>query len=103
LRKRIIILAWVLFATSLAAQNLVLNPSFEMLDSCISNCQNQSIYGTQYLQFWDSPTLNDTPDVMAICNNPPLGSPYNCFFTSAPLNWQGYQYARTGENYMGYY
>jgi hypothetical protein len=81
----------------------VLNPSFEILDSCISNCQNQAIYGTQYLQFWDSPTLNDTPDVMAICNNPPPDSPYNCFFTSAPLNWQGYQYARTGENYMGYF
>ena len=99
-------LAWLILLwmpNDIFSQNLVLNPSFENIDSCFTNCENSGWYGTQYLQFWESPTLNNTPDLMSTCNNPSVDAQYYCYKTSAPLNWQGYQYARTGENYMGYY
>jgi len=86
--------------TNVFSQNLVNNPGFELFDTCFTNCEQATgNVGFQFVPFWKQ--LN-TADIMAICNFTEGEFSYNCNVTSVPLNWQGYQYPHSGENYAGY-
>jgi hypothetical protein len=93
-----LILLWL--PNEIFAQNLVLNPSFEHVDSCFTHCESTPSFGLDYLPYWDNVS---TADLMASCNEIEGDFDYNCIYNSAPLNWQGYQFPRTGQNYIGYY
>jgi hypothetical protein len=98
--NRAFIILSFLFVIDLSAQNLVLNPSFENVDSCFTNCENTASFGLEYLPYWDNVS---TADLMASCNEIEGDFDYNCIYNSVPLNWQGYQFPHTGQNYLGYY
>jgi hypothetical protein len=93
-----LILLWL--SNEIFAQNLVLNPGFETIDSCFTNCENTTVNGFEYLESWQE---FNTSDLMATCNLTEGSFNYNCINNSVPLNWQGYQFPRTGQNYAGYY
>lgn len=80
-----------LFAFSLytQAQNLVPNPSFEDTIGC-PTCENE-LYQTAP---WYNPTMM-SPDYFNTCSG---GCPYP---VGIPLNWRGYQNAKTGAGYTG--
>ena len=92
----LLITHYSLLITVLKAQNLVPNPSFEILTSCptIQGQLNKAVP-------WFSPTYNNInypmSDVFNTCALPPqLGD--DC---GIPLNNWGYQYTRTGNSYAG--
>jgi gliding motility-associated-like protein len=71
-----------------SAQNLVLNPSFEDYTSC-PNMRNQ----LSLCNYCHNPNL-ESPDYYNICS---------AAVVSVPNNWAGYQSARTGNAYVGFY
>ena len=73
-------------ATHLAAQNLVPNPSFEMLDSCPNNLSQIEATGT-----WV--TARGSVDLFNTCDT--------SGFVGVPLNWAGFQQPYEGEGYAG--
>lgn len=70
-------------------QNLVPNPGFELHDSC-------PMYGAQLSlsSGWYAPTTGTSDYLNACCTNIIMGIPYNFF---------GYQPARSGTGYAGFY
>ena len=87
----------------LQAQNLVLNPSFELLDTCLNHCETEIFTQNLIATDWYNPTLQ-TPDIFSPCNIfDNIEHPYLCSLYYSPSNWMGYQYANTGENYAGYF
>lgn len=77
-------IAIIIFCASLCdAQNLLLNPSFE--DTIV---RIASFHAPTH---WTTPTTG-SPDLM---------TPYNLNNRSAPQNFAGYQFAHSGNNYMG--
>jgi hypothetical protein len=89
LKKARIFLAFFIFSlTGFAQRNLVFNPSFEIIDTCLSNgipFQNINTYG--WYAFCCA-------DMYSTCREPP--SSYG-----VPQNYLGFQYPRTGNNYAG--
>ena len=84
------ILALLLFAVTINAQNLVPNPSFENYSYC-PNGPSQ----INALDDWTNPA-NSSPDYFNSCYaGPPLPG------QGVPNNGIGYQPARTGEGYVG--
>lgn len=73
-------------STSIAAQNLVLNPSFENFSQCPI-----TIGQTAYCDDWISPT-NGTPDFHHGCNTTGI--------VDVPTNVWGTENARTGQGYV---
>jgi hypothetical protein len=92
-------LLFFIYSNRVYSQNLVNNPSFEQIDTCYTNCENTTWVGFEYVRDWSD---YNTADLMASCNRTDGEFAYNCIDTSVPLNWQGYQYPRSGENYAGY-
>lgn len=78
------------FCISLAAQNLVLNPSYEDYDSCVLNI---SSYGNPWVNNWINPT-SANPDYFNACSINPDAQPYNVISTNR-------QYPRTGNGTSG--
>lgn len=79
-------------AFSFSQVNLVINPSFEIVDTC------PTIYGQVPLAYgWD--TLRNgggcTPDLYNSCDTSAFG------YYGVPINLKGYQYAKSGECYAG--
>ncbi len=88
-------------STNVFSQNLVNNPGFEQIDTCFTNCYiGTANLGFEYVNFWNG---IDTPDLMATCNYTDGEFNYQCIDNSVPLNWQGFQYPHSGENYAGYF
>jgi hypothetical protein len=88
---RIVICASLLFCffTTVSAQNLVPNPSFEQLDTC-PGCCSYMHYATGW---WE---VNNTPDYFNVCNPNPWQIGYG-----VPHNNMGFQYAYDGVAYAG--
>jgi hypothetical protein len=85
------------FINKLKAQNLVLNPSFEILrDTCYPFGNGISDSACIH---WDSPTMQ-TPDYMNICANGLIQG-----VMGVPINWGGggFQYPKDGNAYAGYF
>jgi hypothetical protein len=72
-------------------QNLIINPSFE--DTITFNPNNPYAYGPEAVPPWF--TSWPSPDFLS-------ESYYNGWFTYAPQNVFGYQFARTGIAYVGF-
>ena len=76
------------------SQNLVFNPSFELLDKC----PDGDVYGisatTPYASGWLNPNAL-TPDLFSNC--------FTDLGPQVPENGIGYQYPRTGQQYVGIY
>jgi len=90
---RLIVIVVLLVASSfgLNAQNLVLNPSFEQIDTCYRD----AFGGDHYIaKNWTDPDHNSS-DFFHPC------AP-NYFFGSVPDNAYGFQYPRTGLSYAGF-
>lgn len=81
--KPIFLIVALFCASQSDAQNLLLNPSFEDTIALTS-----SLF---YPSHWVTPTTG-SPDFM---------TPYNPNFRSAHQNFAGYQFAHSGNNYMG--
>ena len=88
LKKARIFLAFFIFSlTGFAQRNLVFNPSFEIIDTClitVTPFQNINSYGWYALC---------CADMYSICSN--------ATEAGVPQNRLGYQYPRTGNNYVG--
>lgn len=78
------------------AQNLVPNPSFENAN-CPTGYNGLPSQVALYMQDWYSANCA-SPDVMTNCSVN-TGQAVN---TNVPRVWFGFQYARTGNNYMGF-
>jgi len=90
---RLIVIVVLLVASSfgLNAQNLVLNPSFEQIDTCYRD----AFGGDHYIaKNWTDPD-DKSSDFFHPC------AP-NYFFGSVPDNTFGFQYPRTGLSYAGF-
>jgi len=93
--------AAMLLSISASAQNLVVNPSFEQT---ASNCANFGGEGfrTDLDGTWNNANSNVAGDS---CSSPDLFAPCNTVFgisvTGMPNNELGWQYARTGQRYVG--
>lgn len=101
--KSIMLLLLILFSFSIKSQvNLVPNPSFEQLDSCVSDFQNPSnwLYMPAKLATpWDT-LKNGGGYGNILCNecfnpNPSIGVPKNISTASVT-----FQYPRTGKGYL---
>lgn len=79
--------------TSLQAQNLVPNPSFEEYNTCPDN-QNQIHFATGWSNYWNT-SHNSTPDYFNSCST--------TSWMSVPHNLGGYQKAANGNAYAGVY
>ena len=66
--------------------NLVENSSFEIYDTCSFAMQINNVFN------WTIPLLNTSADYFNDCYTGP---------SSYPFNFQGYQFARTGQGYIG--
>lgn len=82
---------FILSFFSAPAQNLIVNPSFELFDNCPESF-NPS-YKKNLLPGWTSPT-SGTPDYFNECSKGSVGM---------PENWAGYCVPREGVAYMGLY
>ncbi len=86
----------ILFFSTLPAQNLVLNPSFESFSSCpigpseFSNATN-----------WDDPLINVVTDTCSTSDLFNTCSPLGSFGVGVPGNILGNEAARTGNGYAG--
>lgn len=72
------------------AQNIILNPSFEILTTCPSN----GAFNIKYATPWFSPVAPDV-DIFNTCIGVPNGA--------VPSNIFGYQNPKTGNGYAGFY
>ena len=98
MKKIITILLFTLFSllitTVLNAQNLVPNPSFEIISSCPTN-QGQLNKAVP----WFSPTYYTGLDMSDLLNE--CSPTFPISDVSIPNNGWGYQYPRTGKGYAG--
>ncbi|MEI6490005.1 MAG: T9SS type A sorting domain-containing protein [Bacteroidota bacterium] len=85
--KKIALLVFCFFLFKGYGQNLVPNPSFEIITNCFPSALNTGI-----LPPWDSPT-NGSPDADNICM--PISS------CDVPSNGWGFQYPHSGSGYVG--
>ena len=86
----------LLIITHLAsnAQNLVKNPSFEKLDSCVSkNNPPNTHHGFEHVKFWEGFLWPLEGVILSQCTD------FKDY--TIPRNFYGYQYPRTGTNYAG--
>jgi len=85
-----IIITGMIISSTLSAQNLVLNPSFEDYSSCPT-------FGSQInlATPWIEPNAGSTSDYYNQCHT---GTK-----VGVPNNWKGQQAARTGVGYAGFY
>lgn len=93
--KRLLAICLFLTGISLSAQNLVMNPSFENVNT---NCSGFTGAGYLNLNNWYNPDLTDscsTPDWFATCLS-------SFFPTHAPNSQMGNQAPRTGTAYAGF-
>jgi len=90
--KKLLLILSVFYTQMVISQNLVPNPSFEIYDTCPTYA---AIYSQlSYAVPWFSPTFG-SPDYFNACdilNN-----------VGVPINWIGYQKARTGVAYAGFF
>lgn len=88
-----IILLVLLFLSQfkVRAQNLVLNPSFEDVDSCISNLITD-------MPYWHNPIYTPTGGNYINCNYFDLRC---ASMPSTPILWSGYEYPFDGEVFAG--
>lgn len=84
------ILVALLLTVSAAGQNLVPNPSFEEYDFCSSQTN-----GPGWASSWFAPYPGSSPDYFNAC------SEYD--HISVPTNYLGFQEARSGEAYVGFF
>lgn len=89
--KKLAFIILLFFSSSCFGQNLVPNPSFEVF----SNCPTIS-WSIPYLQFWNIPANHiGSTDYINACDS--------TFTLGVPQNNGGFQYARTGNGYIGQY
>jgi len=88
--KKILLMFITLFQSYiyLQAQNLVLNPSFEELQSCPDNWFDFFVLKDCF------PILTGSPDVFNICCDDSINA-------GVPSNFFGHQHPRTGDGYTG--
>lgn len=79
---------FLIFSLQVFSQNLILNPSFEQTKDCIDRIG----YIGENIAFWSSPT-SSTPDFFNTCKKGKTG---------VPENFQGFQNAQSGNNYVGF-
>jgi gliding motility-associated-like protein len=81
-------------------QNLVPNPSFELIDSCPAG---HNLGGDPWVvQNWNVPPGSiTTPDLFSTCYNGTIPV-YPHYDVSVPNNFAGICYPKTGDNYMGF-
>lgn len=90
IRLNSILIGLNLICSSVDAQNLVPNPSFETFSSCPTN------YGQLTLAIpWIAPT-NDNSDLFNVCGSTIVGVPYH----HGPY---GFQYPSSGNGYAGFW
>lgn len=82
---------YLILISSLKAQNLIPNPSFEEYSSCPTNHTTQ--YEPIKTKYWASPTTG-TPDLFSACAFQVV---------STPRNFAGIAYPPDGDNYVGMY
>lgn len=88
-----IFIVFFLFPVSLAAQNLLPNPGFDILDSCPVSI-SQINAATSWFQVTDA-----TPDLFHSCTN----TNPNPSFVEVPSNILGFQSPFSGEGYGGFF
>src|SRR5205823_2403019 len=72
-------------------QNLVLNPSFELSDTCHINANSP-----KYPSYWSNPLMGfSSPDYFNACDT------FQFDDFGIPKNSEGYEAARTGVAYVG--
>ncbi|WP_343635831.1 gliding motility-associated C-terminal domain-containing protein [Fluviicola sp.] len=82
-------------------QNLVPNPSFELIDSCPVG-HYIGLTDPWIVQNWHVPPGSiTTPDLFSTCNNGYIVNPPH-LFVGVPNNFAGICYPNTGDNYMGF-
>lgn len=88
--KNLFLLCLLFFSTVSLAQNLVLNPSFESVDSC-------PVAAGQFnrIQLWSNPGVG-SPDLFNTCAPNLIGGSVD-----VPSNFAGYQAPLTGNGYAG--
>lgn len=91
----IVILFTSFWNTSTAQENLVPNGSFEEYNWC----PNWSGFYIDACKYWTSPTTGGSPDYFNACSTD-LGS-LGILEFSVPMNYIGFQIARTGFGYAG--
>lgn len=101
MRTFYLILAAMLITIAVNAQNLVVNPSFEQTASNCGNFGGEGFF-TDLAATWNNANSNTAGDS---CSSPDLFAPCNVVFgfgvTAMPDNELGWQYARTGDRYVG--
>lgn len=86
--EKLFTLLFLGFWTYLGAQNLVPNPSFEIITGCPAGA------GWANINDWNLvPSHGGSPDYHHVCGNTTFGAPVNVF---------GSQLARTGSGYIGF-
>ena len=103
MKIRLLFLLVILSATTLLAQNLVINPSFELTSSNCANLGGEG-FGTDLLD-WNNANSNtagdscSSPDLFSACNVLPfIGGPSP---TNMPNSFLGFQRSRTGTRHAG--
>jgi hypothetical protein len=71
------------------AQNLVPNPSFEIVNSCSDSAFQSGIYIGNY-PFWSAASAGN-PDGFNVCDT--------SYFYTIPHNFRGFQYPHSGNGY----
>lgn len=77
------------------AQNLVRNPSFE--DTVTCPFADAQIY---YAEYWFQPS-KFLGDIINSCSSEYYHECSSAYTSSAPFNWYGHQYPKTGKGYAG--
>ncbi len=100
---RILLLAVLLSTAPLMAQNLVVNPSFEITSTNCTAFGGEGFF-TDLVGSWDNASNNPAGDS---CSSPDLFSACNTILginapTHMPYSTLGYQYARTGTRHAGF-
>ncbi len=103
MKIRLLFLLAILTSSTLLAQNLVINPSFELTSSNCANLGGEG-FGTDLLN-WDNANSNtagdscSSPDLFSACNVLPfIGGPSP---TNMPNSFLGFQRSRTGTRHAG--
>ena len=80
-------------------ENLVLNPSFEEIDTCLPRLSVFGWEGNDYndhiMKYWRTLVKYSSPGYCSDCFNPSIGNP--CYYPHTPF---GYQVPRTGNNFL---
>ena len=85
------------YTSSFAQTNLVYNGDFELYDSCPASLSSPSDLEINRCSGWYSPTDSGTSDYYNVCNNS------MSHLAGVPSNFNGYQYAYSGNGYCGFF